>query len=103
MNEPCLEMSGNVLGSLYNVELANIRPFTPSIEEWYNSSGDLESTAVMRVSDLELSSMDISFHGTYHQPKDRDQIDITPMKINTKQLFVLSDVSHSCEDIICSL
>ena len=54
MNEPCLKMSGNILGSLYNVELANIWSFAPSIEEWSNISGDLESTAVMQVSDLEV-------------------------------------------------
>ena len=47
MNEPCLKMSYNVLGSLCNVESANIQPFAPSIEEWSNSSGDLDSTAVM--------------------------------------------------------
>ena len=29
LNEPCLEMTGNVLGSLYNIELANIQLFLP--------------------------------------------------------------------------
>ena len=47
MNESCLKMSGDVIGSLYNVELANLWPSAPSIEEWSNSSGDLESTVVM--------------------------------------------------------
>ena len=89
MKEPCLKMSDNVLGSLYNIELANTRPFAPSIEEWSNSSGDLESTVVMQVSDLELSFKDISPHGTYHQPKDRDQMYTHTIKINTKHPFVL--------------
>ena len=95
-------MSGNVLGSLYNVESANIWPFAPSIEEWSSSSGDLKSTAVMRVFDLKLSFKDISSHGTYHQSKDRDQINITPIQINTKHPFVLSDWSYSYKDIIAA-
>ena len=97
-------MAGKVWGSLYDVESSNIWPFTPSVEEWSDPvSGELATTAVMRVLDLELAFKDMACSEKPHVPKNKHVCIIAPIKINGRNPFVLSSDSNTYDDTICPL
>ena len=62
-DETCLKITGDIVGTLYDVPSDCLEPFTPSLEEWENENeGGLVTTAVMRVSDPQILFNDMVAH-----------------------------------------
>ena len=102
-DETCLKITGDIVGTLYDVPSACLEPFTPSLEEWDHVNEGLVTTAVMRVSDLQVSFNDMLARKKRHEPKEKHRLSIVPLVVGGEDHFVVDRVSDAYDVIVCNI